>query len=108
MFDSDQYLFEFLQVMFCGLYSGNIEVWSKRVAAADDDDVDEVLSEKSPKRDRKFRRQATLKNGHSGSVFCLAVNDDLLVSGSFDHSVCVWDRRQRFELLVRLKEQGSI
>jgi hypothetical protein len=36
------------------------------------------------------------------------VNDDLLVSGSFDHSVCVWDRRQRFELLVRLKEQGSI
>ncbi len=27
-----------------------------------------------------------------GSVFCLALSRRLAVSGSFDHSVCVWDR----------------
>ncbi len=69
-----------------------------------DTDDDESLFD-SPKKDRKIHRQKTLKGGHSGSVFCLVVNSDILVSGSFDHSVCVWDRHRNFELLCRLKDR---
>ena len=93
-------MFKFL---LCGLYNGNIEVWSK-VDDGDDEGGAENLFE-SPKTDRKFVRKTTLKDGHSGSVFCLALNSDILVSGSFDHSVGVWDRRNNFELLHRLKDR---
>ena len=59
----------------------------------------------SPKKDRQLVRKTTLKGGHNGSVFCLALNLDIVVSGSFDHSVCVWDRDRSFELLSRLKDR---
>ena len=36
---------------------------------------------------------ATLRKGHRGSVFCLALNADAIVSGSFDHTICVWERQ---------------
>jgi WD40 repeat protein len=86
----------------CGLYNGNIEVWSKELDSEDDE---ENLFDSPTKKDRKIHRKTTLKDGHSGSVFCLAVNSDVVVSGSFDHSVCVWDRRRNFELLSRQKDR---
>ena len=47
---------------------------------------------------------ATLRKGHRGSVFCLALNADAIVSGSFDHTICVWDRQGngKFVLVQRL------
>ena len=52
---------------------------------------------------------ATLRRGHRGSVFCLALNPDAIVSGSFDHSVCVWDRRSsgKFPLIARLNKNDE-
>ena len=85
----------------CGLYNGNIEVWSK--TGLEDGDDAEMFE--SPKKDRQLVRKTTLKGGHNGSVFCLALNSDIVVSGSFDHSVCVWDRDRNFELLSRLKDR---
>ena len=37
------------------------------------------------------------KNAHSDYVRCVETNpvaSDVFMSGSYDHSVCVWDRRQ--------------
>ena len=47
---------------------------------------------------------ATLRKGHRGSVFCLALNADAIVSGSFDHTICVWERQGngKFSLVQRL------
>ena len=42
-----------------------------------------------------------------GSVFCLALNDSLLVSGSFDGSFAVWCRREAFNLVARVKERHT-
>ena len=50
-------------------------------------------------------RVATLK-GHRGSVFCLALNSDAIVSGSFDRSICVWDRQSN-SLVSRLNSDGT-
>ena len=52
---------------------------------------------------------ATLRRGHKGSVFCLALNADAIVSGSFDHSVCVWDRQAngKFPLIARLNKRDE-
>ena len=49
---------------------------------------------------------ATLRGGHRGSVFCLALNNDAIVSGSFDHTICVWDRQGngKFVLVQRLNK----
>ena len=49
---------------------------------------------------------ATLRSGHRGSVFCLAINGDAIVSGSFDHTICVWDRQGngKFPLVQRLNK----
>ena len=53
---------------------------------------------------------ATLrKGGHSGSVFCLSLNDDVIVSGSFDHTICVWDRQNmngKSPLIKKLNQMG--
>ena len=53
-------------------------------------------------------RIATLRRGHRGSVFCLALNSDAIVSGSFDRSICVWDRQssRNFPLIARLNSDG--
>ncbi len=91
-----------MQILLCGLYNGNIEVWSKEL---DCDDEDEKLFDSPTKNDRKIHRKTTLKDGHSGSVFCLSLNSDIVVSGSFDHSVCIWDRKRNFELLSRQKDR---
>jgi WD40 repeat protein len=57
--------------------------------------------------DPVFTKWKLLKNGHHGSIFCLALNDTIAVSGSFDHSVCVWDIENNFQLVAKLEGRHS-
>lgn len=54
-------------------------------------------------RNQIFQHGISCSFRFQGSVFCLSLNRRVLVSGSFDHSVCVWDRLSGgFDLIKRL------
>lgn len=67
-----------------GLYSGKIEVWTNAA------NLDEL------------KKLHTIKSAHLGSVFCLSLNDNYAVSGSFDRCICVFDRSEGYKLVGKI------
>jgi beige protein homolog 1 len=71
-------------------------------------DIGVVNLYKSKVKDSHVEHACTF-NGHSNAVLCIAVNDEfgILVSGSSDHSVIIWDIN-RLKYVRSIKHGGEV
>ena len=81
-----------------GLNSGGIEIWGHGRSDQNGNDLEDGV----------IVKVHDLPKGHVGSVLCLALNNELLISGAFDRTLCVWHRQRGYELVQRVQDQHMV